>query len=314
MEAMTSGDSMSAVDAFEEKFLMIDGKAIDVEVVATGFLDDGRPTIQVVFRDITRRKQMENALRESETRYRRLEESLRDAYVLVAMDGRLRGWNFVYRNMLGYSDDELAHLTYFDITPVKWHEAEAKIVTEQILPRGHSEVYEKEYRRKDGTIFPVELRTFLLRDGEGRADGMWAIIRDITGRKRAEEALQQSEDRFRRIFEDGPIAMAILDKAYRFVTVNRRFCEMLGYSPEELRARTFVDITHPAHVDQDLAAIKKLYAGGIATYRTKKRYIRKDGSVITGSLTVSPLMDKEGRIVSTLALVEDITERKQIGK
>jgi PAS domain S-box-containing protein len=108
--------------------------------------------------------------------------------------------------------------------------------------------------------------------------------------------------------------MAIVGKDYRFVMVNRMFCEMMGYTAGELLTRTFADITHPEHLDQDMVEVKKLYSGGIARYRTEKRYVRKDGSEIWGSLTVCPLRDREGRIISTLALVEDITERKQSGK
>jgi PAS domain S-box-containing protein len=124
----------------------------------------------------------------------------------------------------------------------------------------------------------------------------------------------ESEERFRKIFEDGPLGMAIVGRDYRFVTVNRMFCEMLGYTAGELLTRTFADITHPDHVDQDLGEIKKLYAGAIARYRTEKRYIRKDGSAIWGALTVSPIRNRDGCIVSTLALVEDISERKRSGK
>jgi PAS domain S-box-containing protein len=302
-------------ESYEFGLLKRDGTTrLDVAIDAGLIQYEGETVSMGTIRDITRRKQMENVLRESEARYRRVEESMRDASAFVSMDGRLQEWNFVFRDMLGYLDDELAQLTYTDITPVKWRETEAKIIAEQVLPHGYSEVYEKEYCRKDGTIFPVELRTFLLRDEKGQPAGMWAIVRDITERKRLEEELRKSGDRFRRIFDDGPLAMATVDKNYRFVAVNRRFCDILGYSAEELRARTFVDITHPEHVNQDMAEIKKLYDGKIATYRTEKRYIRKDGSVIWGSLTVSPLRDKEGRIVSTIAIVEDITAQKHSEK
>jgi PAS domain S-box-containing protein len=81
--------------------------------------------------------------------------------------------------MVGYSAEELAHLTYEDLTPERWHPVEARIVKEQVLPRGYSDVYEKEYRRKDGTVFPVEFRTFLLRV-DGRPEAMWGIVRDVT--------------------------------------------------------------------------------------------------------------------------------------
>jgi PAS domain S-box-containing protein len=137
--------------------------------------------------DITDRKRVEEELRSSEAKYRVLHESMRDAFVSVDMEGRLQDFNSVYQALLGYSEDELRHLTYVDLTPVKWHAVEAKIVAEQVIPYGYSDVYEKEYRRKDGTVFPVELRTVLIRDTDGKPTTMCAIIRDITERKRGEE-------------------------------------------------------------------------------------------------------------------------------
>ena len=95
--------------------------------------------------------------------------------------------------MLGYEAAELKALTYQDLTPANWREFEQRIVTEQILTRGFSDVYEKEYRRKDGTVFPVELHTTLLRNPDGEPVAMWGTVRDITERKRAEEAAAREE-------------------------------------------------------------------------------------------------------------------------
>jgi PAS domain S-box-containing protein len=133
------------------------------------------------------------ALRQSENRYRMLYESLRDAFVQVDMAGNIISFNEIYCQMLGYSQEELARLTYRDLTPERWHAFEEEIVREQVLARGFSNIYEKEYRRKDGTVFPVELRTILWRDPAGRPQAMWALIRDITDRKRTEAALRENE-------------------------------------------------------------------------------------------------------------------------
>jgi PAS domain S-box-containing protein len=143
------------------------------------------------------RARAEEALRQSETRYRLLHENLRDAFVQVDMQGHILDFNDLYCQMLGYSREELGTLTYLDLTPEEWRSMESDIVRDQVIPRGFSDVYEKEYRRKDGTIFPVELRTILSRDLSGEPNGMWAIIRDITDRKHAEEALRESEKQLR---------------------------------------------------------------------------------------------------------------------
>jgi PAS domain S-box-containing protein len=142
--------------------------------------------------DITERKKAEEALRESEERYRVLHEGLRDAFAKVTMDGAIVEFNAAFQEMLGYAPDELRTLTYRDVTPERWRAFEEDILSTQVLPRGFSDVYEKEYRRKDGTVFPVELRTILMRDARGRPCAMWAIVRDISARKLAETALARA--------------------------------------------------------------------------------------------------------------------------
>jgi diguanylate cyclase (GGDEF)-like protein/PAS domain S-box-containing protein len=140
--------------------------------------------------DIIQRKRAEEDVKRSEKKYRMLHESMMDGFVSVNMDGNILEYNEIFRYLLGYTKDEITQLTYKDITPEKWHAFENDIVENQILKNGYSEVYEKEYRRKDGVIFPVELHTVLLRDEQGNSVGMWASVRDITERKRAELELR----------------------------------------------------------------------------------------------------------------------------
>ena len=142
-----------------------------------------------VVQDITDRKRAELALRESEERYRVLHESQRDGFVKVTMDGALVEFNAVFQGMLGHEPEELRSLTYQELTPERWRAFEADIIRTQVLERGFSDLYEKEYRRKDGVIFPVELRAVLLRDAAGCPCGLWATVRDISARKQAETAL-----------------------------------------------------------------------------------------------------------------------------
>jgi len=151
--------------------------------------------IYAVARDITDRKQAEEALRESESRYRRLHESLRDGFASTDLDGRILEANQVFHELLGYGREELAGRPYQELTPERWQAYEADILAQQVLTRGYSDVYEKELRRRDGGLVPVELRTYLMRDQAGQPTGYWAIIRDITERKRAEEGRLELERR-----------------------------------------------------------------------------------------------------------------------
>ncbi len=134
------------------------------------------------------RKQIEGkaALRQSETRYRRLHETMRDAFVQVDMDGRIVDCNLAFQEMVGHADEKLLAMNEAGLTPSKWHAMAVDIVAEQVLAHGRSEVYEKEYVRADGSIFPVELRTFLITDDAHNPIGMWSIVRDVTQRKQTE--------------------------------------------------------------------------------------------------------------------------------
>ncbi|NJD18252.1 MAG: PAS domain S-box protein, partial [Gemmatimonadetes bacterium] len=125
-------------------------------------------------------------LRRSEERYRRLLEGMTDAYAAVSMDGAILEANEAFQQLVGRSMDELRHLTARDLTPEPWREAEERIVAEQVIRSGSSDVYEKELWRRNGTVVPVELRTFLIRGPDGEPVGMWAIVRDITARKEAQ--------------------------------------------------------------------------------------------------------------------------------
>ena len=144
--------------------------------------------------DIVKRKKAEETLRTSELKYSRLFENMTEAYVCTDMDGQIVESNRAYQELTGYSPEELQTLTYMQLTPEKWHQYEEDIVKEQILARGYSDAYEKEYQRKNGAIINIELRAVLMQDSAGEPAGMWAIIRDITDRKQAELVLNQGRE------------------------------------------------------------------------------------------------------------------------
>jgi two-component system, cell cycle sensor histidine kinase and response regulator CckA len=187
--------------ALEARWIRRDGTPLWIRESARS-VRDGRGVVtcyEGTVEDITERKRAEEALQASEAKYRRLHETMRDAFASVDMAGRIGETNRAYREMVGYSEEELSRLTYRDLTPEKWHAFEEEIIRDQVLKRGYSDVYEKEYRRKDGTVFPVELRTFRLGDAAGRPASMWAIVRDVTERKRAEEGRLELERRLQQI-------------------------------------------------------------------------------------------------------------------
>ena len=113
--------------------------------------------------DITEKKLIETALTGTEQRYRQLYEGMRDAFASVDLEGRITGFNHAFARMIGYDPEEIYALTFQDITPPRWQTMEDEILKRDVLKNGYSDVYEKEYRRKDGTVLPVELRVTLIR-------------------------------------------------------------------------------------------------------------------------------------------------------
>ena len=138
-----------------------------------------------------------------------------------------------------------------------------------------------------------------------------SICRDITERKFAEETLRESEERFRKIFEESPISIAMTGKDLGIIRANSAFCKMLGYKEEELKSVTIRSFTHPDYIAGDDVSLLRLVAEEIPVYHTENRYIRKDKSVIWGSATISIIRNNNDEVQYFLAMIEDITLRKK---
>jgi PAS domain S-box-containing protein len=173
-----------------------------------------------------------------------------------------------------------------------------------------SRVVLKNYR-KDGTPFWNELYVSPVHDEEGRLTNFVGVQNDITERRRIEEVLRESEERFRATFEHAAIGAAQVGIDGRWLRVNRRLGEIVGYEPEELLKTTFQDITHPDDLEGDLAQVRRLLADELQTYTMEKRYLRKDGSAVWVNLTVSLVRNASGEPAYFIAAVEDISKRKK---
>lgn len=258
-------------------------------------------------RDITEFKQTQHKVQEKEANYRRLYESLLDAFAMADMSGRLLEFNQAFQEMLGYSAEELQRLTYFDLTPKKWHPLEAQILEEQVLPHGQSQVYEKEYIRKDGTVFPVELKTILLRDNNNQPEAMWAIVRDISERKQAMDKLHLHSEILKNLSE-GIYLIRASDGAIVFA--NPQFERMFGYMPGELLGKHVSIVNAPGEKGPE--AIASAIMSEIAPtgeWNGEVQNIRKDGTTFWCYASVSAFDHPEfGKV--WVSVHEDISERK----
>jgi PAS domain S-box-containing protein len=238
-------------------------------------------------------------------RTREVIELAPDAFFQADLDGRFTDVNQAACRLLGYERDELIGKTLFDIIPAEDADRLRAVRADLLLP-GRVNTAEWTQKRKDGTFVPVEVSSNILPDGRWQA-----FVRDVSERKLVEQALHESEERFRLTIDEAPIGMALVALDGRFVRVNRALCEIVGYSSTELTGLTFQAISHPDGLDLDLAARGQLARGEMPRYHREKRYIRKDGSIVDVLLNVSILRSRDGAPLYFISQIEDITARKR---
>ncbi len=285
-----------------------DGRTVFIEASITGTTYLGEPVSLAYFQDITLQRAAEKALVEAENRYRGLFQNLPDGFVLADGKKRIIEANAALQAMLGYRRDELLKLSISDLTPDKWRSVD-DLTWRQVSTKGFSDLYEKEYIRKDGTIFPVEARAHLLKDENGNPAGMWGIIRDITRRKQWEETLRETEERYRKVVHLSPIGIFI-HVGGRVQFTNPAFALMIGAESSEQLIGTSVRSFVPKNY-QDLVVkrIDGAAAEGNEPPLLEQKWVRVDGTVINVEARAFPF-NYEGRS-GIMVVAEDITQRKR---
>ena len=295
-------------------------------------------------RDSIVHRQIEEALSESEDNFRGLYEGSRDAIGHSDMDGRLLETNKAFQELTGYSAQELSKMTYQDLTPKKWHKIEAEVVKESV-DKKYLPLLEKEYRRKDGTIVPIELSGFTSKTEEGRSVSMWAFIRDISDRKKTADELKKLQDHLEELvkertaelskvnehrkleIEERKQAEEALAEAQQVANIgswewnivdNKRiwsdeFYRILGFEPQAFEAsfEKFMACIHPEDMEYMKEVEKEFIEGNKSSLTLEHRLVQPDGTerFILGQMRSQH--DKEGRPAKMMGTMLDITERKQ---
>lgn len=272
----------------------------------------GRPQdlqVAIFFSDITERKRGEDAIRDSA-------EQLQ----LALAAGRLGVWHWDAKSDLLTLSPRAAQIFGLSETkPVTWTRLReslhpddqefARLAIEKSL--ADTSDYNIEFRlNRAGAVAWISAR------GRGTYSnelpiGMTGVLHDVTTQRKTEEALRQSEQRFRASFNQAAVGIAIADLDGRFEQVNDRFAEILGYTKGELYLRTFRELTYPEDLPPTEVLMRRLMAGEIKEYVIEKRYRCKDGSLVWSLTTVSILRDADGQPHRFIGFIEDITKRKQ---
>jgi PAS domain S-box-containing protein len=225
---------------------------------------------------------------------RQLDGSAQPCAVLD-LDRRLIRVNRAFEELVGYSAEDLSSMVPADITPEKWH-ASGKEALDRLRATGEAVRYEKEYRRKDGRVVAVDVTVDLDRDDRGEPRGYIAFITDISERKAVEQRLRESEERFRRLYDEAPFGYHEIDRDGTIVAVNLTECDMLGYTRDEMLGRPIFDYVAPEQRAQAQNAVREKVEGKRALAPIERPYETRDGRRIIVAIEERYRLDESGRV------------------
>ena len=273
---------------------------------------NGSPAILANVIDITKRKQAEDSLRALLDFRQTLIDSIPNPVFYKDVDGKYIGCNEAFAALVGLPKEEVVGKSVYEIVPKEladlWSEKD-----QELFDRPHVQVFEFAIRNPDGTERTLVNHKAPFFDADGRLAGLIGVMVDITDRKRMERALQESEERYRGIFNNAAVGIVVTDRHGKFIKANSAALKTLGYTPQEFESVSFSDITHPDDVEISRNNFDALIRGEIDSYRIEKRYIRKDGEIAWVDLSVSAILDEKGVCVATFGMTGG-HHRKETGR
>jgi two-component system NtrC family sensor kinase len=311
---MLKGELLSP---YQFKVIHKDGSIVWIMATVRSVRYRGKRAILGSYMEVTERKQAEERIRESERRYRLLAENIADVVwtVNTTCPTRLTYISPSVTRLLGYSVEESMGKEMEEVfTPASFDSAMKAFAEEMANERkGHpdrhrSRVLELQLRHKNGSLVDIEANFSLVGGSDGRNDEILAVARDITGRKRTEDTLDKSEERYRTFIENaGEAIFVVQDGMIKFM--NPKGEELSGYSLEELASRSFIEFIHPDDVDMVVDRHARRLKGEPVPQRYELRIVRKEGSTRWGELNAVSI-SWEGK-PAVLCFMNDVTERKQ---
>ena len=265
--------------------------------------------ILVNSRDITRQKEARKALKESEKKYRKLIENLSEGIGNVDENERFIFANPAAEIIFGAGPGELEGRSLHDFLSTD----QIQVITQEtrLRKKGLKSVYEIELTRPDGKKIPILVSAVPDFDEYGKFTGTMGIFRDMTEIKKAGQALKESEEKFRLIFQNAGYGIATADPNGYITNVNPAFCELLGFSKEELTKMHFSDISLPEYHQYEFEQVERIMRNEINQYSFEKQYFTKQKKPVWVFLSVTANKDEKGNIIGFIGTIKDIEERRK---
>ncbi|MEG4395228.1 PAS domain S-box protein [Microcoleus sp. BROC3] len=281
-----------------------DGTKFPMELAVSEMRVANQHLFIAICRDARGRKQAEETLRKQA----QMLDLANDTIAVLDLNGAISYWNLGAKWLYGWRKSQAIGKNIHELLQTEWTQP-WEAIKEVFFERG-SWQGELVRTKADGTKITVASRWTLQHDDRDTPVAILEISNDISDRKRSEMALAESAQRFRATFEQAAVGMAQATVEGKFLLVNQKLCEILGYSRQELVEKRFQEITWPEDLASEQVLLRQLLAGEIENYSLEKRYVRKDGELVWANLTVSLLREQDGTQF-LMGVVEDIRERKQ---
>lgn len=276
------------------------------------FDKDGNP-IQMIgtIQDITEQKKAQEEILIKEQRFRSIFENSSLGIALVGLNGKYLMVNDALCQIMGYSPEEMEHLTLFQLTHPEDIDLSSNLMDNLIKERGGIRNQTKRYIHKEGKTIWAEISSRIIYNSDNKPLYFITHINDITERKIAEDIRKENEEKFRIAFNNSPTGMSMIRPDGQYVAVNQMLCDMFGYSAEELLSGTINKITHPDDIEHSYEWIRKKIAGDESEPELEKRFIHKDGHTVWGLLRSQWIRNEDGSPRLSITHILDITERKK---
>ncbi len=288
------------------------GGSVWTEVIASGLYDGEGKFVSIlgVTRDISERRTAEEELRASEKRFRALFENSPLGTFIIDLDGNFLESNKRFCDMLGYDMDSLMWTNMSEVTEPSLDIRRTAVVRRLLEQDLDSIETDSAFRRLDGKVRFGTLSLSMLKDQNGVKRHVLGMVHDVTEKRRKDDAVAESERRFRTLFQNTQLAITIADLDGMIVDSNEQFSHMMGYSPDELKGRNIYELQSPRIRPEDSVLIQTLLRHSTENANVDRQWVRKDGSTWWGHVVGSMLNDDQGNPKHILAVILDITERK----